>query len=328
MKGRTKYSIAISIVIVTIIAVFLVVNWKLFMPGEKKPIEEKPFVKKDIIEKMPIIPEIKKKETEGEKEPDVTVVYRKKIKTPVGDQQTKPKKPVVADKMEKKKKPKKIQKKPKSYYARLGDEVRILFDYLDGRDYVQACKIDGGTQKHFLYLLGKLSSNPPVISGETRDIVTLMHNMAHLYRVMGQQGISLGKGFLVHEREIVEPSMELLYEWVTEGIKRKNRNMQTSTQDLYEYAGFFLNTLSGKAYLARRDSKTRILVLYYSLLILDEANRNDLNDRGIDILPPLNLLIDDIENRRDFEYRDKYLGRLQYIKKRVISQREKGVLKY
>lgn len=325
MKGRTKYSIAIGVIIMTIIAVFLVVNWKIFVPEEKKPVEEKPVIKKRIIEKEPVIPELKEKEVEIEKEPDVTVVYRKKISPP---EKEPPVKPVVAEKIKKKKKPKKIQKVSKSYYARLSDEVAILFDYLDGRDYVKASKIESGTQRHFLYILGKLSSNPPVISGETRDIVTLMHNMAHFYRVMGQESISLGKGFLTHEREIIEPSMELLYEWVKEGIKRKNKKIQTSIQDLYEYACFFLNTLSGKAYLARRDSKTRILVLYYSLLVLDEANREALNHHGIDILPPLNLLIDDIENRRGFEYRDKYLGRLQYMKKRVISQREKGILKY
>lgn len=325
MKGRTNYIIAIGVIIVTIVAVFLVVNWKIFVPGEEETLEKKPVVRKNIVEKIPIIPEIKKEDAEIEKEPDVTVVYRKKISPPVTELREKP---VVAEKIEKKKKPTKIQKIPKSYYARLNDEIRIFFDYLDGRDYVKACKIEGGTQRHFLYLLGKLSSNPPVISEETRDIVTLMHNMAHFYRVMGQESISLGKGFLAHEREIIEPSMELLYEWITEGIKRNNKNIQTSTKDLYEYACFFLNTLSGKAYLARRDSRTRILVLYYSLLVLDEANREDLNHHGIDILPSLNLLLDDIENRRGFEYRDKYLGRLQYMKKRVISHREKGKLKY
>jgi hypothetical protein len=324
MKGRTNYIIAIGVIIVTIVAVFLVVNWKIFVPGEKKTIEEKPVVRKSIVEKVPIIPEMKE-EADVEKKPDVTVVYRKKIRTPVTEPQAKPEKPVVAGKIEKKKKPKEI---PKSYYARLNDEVRILFDYLDGRDYVKACMIEGGTQRHFLYLLGKLSSNPPVIAQETRDIVTLMHNMAHFYRVIGQESISLGKGFLAHEQEIIEPSMELLYEWITEGIKRNNKNIQTSTKALYEYACFYLNTLSGKAYLARRDSRTRILVLYYSLLVLDEANREDFNHHGIDILPPLNLLIDNIENRRGLEYRDKYLGRLRYMKKRVISHREKGILKY
>lgn len=323
MKGHTKYIIAIGAIIVTVVAVFLVVNWKIFLTGEEEPLEKKPVVRKSIIEKVPIIPELK------EKEPDVTVVYRKKISLPETELQVKPEKPVVAGKIEKKKKPKKkIQKMPKSYYARLNDEVRILFDYLDGRDYVKVCKIEGGTQRYFLYLLGKLSLTLPVISEETRDIVILMHNMAHFYRVMGQEGIFLGKGFLTQEREIIEPSMELLYEWITEGIKRSNKDIEISTNDLYEYACFFLNTLSGKAYLARRDSRTRILVLYYSLLVMDEANREDLNHHGIDILPPLNLLIDDIENRRGLEYRDKYLGRLRYMKKRVISHREKGTLKY
>jgi hypothetical protein len=85
--------------------------------------------------------------------------------------------------------------------------------------------------------------------------------------------------------------------------------------------------MSGKAYLARRDSKTRILVVYYSLLTLDKANRENLNHNGIDILPPLNLLTDDITNQMGLEYKEKYLQRLHYIKKRVISRREKRRIK-
>jgi hypothetical protein len=64
MKGRTNYIIAIGVIIVTIVAVFLVVNWKIFVPGEEETLEKKPVVRKNIVEKIPIIPEIKKEDAE------------------------------------------------------------------------------------------------------------------------------------------------------------------------------------------------------------------------------------------------------------------------
>jgi hypothetical protein len=224
--------------------------------------------------------------------------------------------------------PKKLLKKKKSYYANLRDEIRILFEYLDGQEYVKAYALERGSEIHFLELLARLSANPPVIEGETKDIFMLTRNMAHFYRVMGNTNIFLGKEILINEKEIKEPAIELIYEWTMEEIKRKNPQFKTSLNQLYEYAGFFLTTLSGRAYLSRRDSKTRILVLYYSILILDKANRGNLNYHGIDILPPLNLLIDDISNHRNLDYRRKYLARLTYIKKKTISGREKGLTKY
>ena len=206
--------------------------------------------------------------------------------------------------------------------------MRIFFEYLDNQEYIKEYGLEEGTQRHFLKLIAELSAHPPVISGETQDIYTLTHNMAHFYRVIQKENIYLVKDILSHEREIIEQAADLLYEWITEEIRRNNPDVKTSIKDLYEYAGFFLNTLSGKAYLARRLSKTRTIVLYYSILILDTANRADLNHYGIDILPPLNLLIDDIENQRNLDYRRKYLRRLSLIKRRVVGNRENGNLRY
>jgi hypothetical protein len=234
-------------------------------------------------------------------------------------------KPVIVSGVLKKKKV--LNKSQHSYYEKLTNDVSMFFDYLDQKDYIKAYKLKDGTQKRFLLLLAKLSANPPVVSGETRDIFTLTHNMAHFYRIINRKNISIVKDILSNEKAIIEPTIEMLYEWITEGIKRKNKEIKTSTGDLYEYACFFLNTMSGKAYLARRNSKTRILVVYYSLLTLDKANRENLNHNGIDILPPLNLLTDDITNQLGLEYKEKYLQTLHYIKKRVISRREKRRIK-
>jgi len=303
MINNKKLVIAVIGVVLCIVIVVLalVLNRKGFIPKEEK-----------IIKKAVSVFSMERKE------PHV-------LKKPVSKPYKVSEKPIITPRVLR---GEKVRSKTKqNYYERLTNDVRNFFDYLDQRDYIKAYRLKNGTQRHFLLLLAKLSANPPVVSGETRDIYTLTHNMAHFYRVIDKKNISIVKDVLSHEREIIEPTMEMLYEWITEEIKRKNKEVKTSTGDLYEYACFFLNTMSGKAYLARRDSKIRILMIYYSLLILDKANRENLNHNGIDILPPLNMLVDDITNQMGLDYKEKYLQRLYYIKKRVVSHREKRQIK-
>jgi hypothetical protein len=85
---------------------------------------------------------------------------------------------------------------------------------------------------------------------------------------------------------------------------------------MYEYAGFFLNTLAGKSYLLRRDSKVRILTIYYSILILDKANDETLNRHGIDIRPYIDFLFYDVINQRGLVYRKQYLAELIGLKEK------------
>ena len=202
-------------------------------------------------------------------------------------------------------------------YDEIHQEVIRFFRYLDHKDYIKTYELKEGTYKHFLKLIGKLSANPPVISGETRDIYTLTHNIAHFYGVVGKKDVLLIRDILSNERKITEPTMKLFYEWITKGIENKKEEVETTTKDLYEYAGFFLNTLGGKAYLSRRDSRTRTLVTYYSLLILDKANRERLNRHGIDIRPPLTLLIDNIRNQKNLKCKREYLKRLKVIREGI-----------
>ncbi len=203
----------------------------------------------------------------------------------------------------------------KSEYEKLREDVMIFFDYLDHQDYVRSYKIKGGTYEHSKKLISKLSASPPVVSGETKDLFSILRNMAHFYRTLGRKNVSLIKNVLSNEKEITEPSMDMLFQWIIMEMERKNSEIKVSLENLYEYAGFFLNTLAGKAYLARRDSKTRILVTYYSILVLDMANKKKLNRHGIDMLTPLNLALDDISKYSDLEDKKKYLKKLREIKK-------------
>lgn len=280
--------IVLAITCIVLAAVALVFNWGKFIPEEKKKPE--PVYKAE--KKAPAI-----------KEPEKEKVYKIKKETKPADVLEAP---AIAPRII----------RIKKSYEEIHQDVIKFFDYLDQKDYIKTYELKEGTYKHFLKLMEKLSANPPVVSGETQDIYILTHNIAHFYRVIGKRNISLIKDILSNEREITEPTMGLIYEWGTKGIEENRKEIKTTMKDLYEYAGFFLNTLGGKAYLSRRDSKTRMLVTYYSILILDKANKGKLNRHGIDIRPPLTLLLDDIHNQKNLSRKSKYLKKLNSIREK------------
>jgi len=210
-----------------------------------------------------------------------------------------------------------VQKSP---YERLGDEVRLFFSYLDGRNYVKSYRLQEDTYPHALGIISKLTEKPPVVTGETRDIYLLARNMAHFYRVIGRRDIRLIKDVLSHEREIVEPAMEMFYEWMMGAVEGEKGDLSLTIENVYDYGAFFLNTVSGKAYLLRRQSRIRMLMTYYSILIVDRANALGANRYGIDILPALELLKDDMNSYTDLEYRQKYIERLTAIQETVRTR--------
>ncbi len=210
------------------------------------------------------------------------------------------------------------------------ERVEKLFEYLDRQEYIQAYNLKEGSYRHFLGIASKLSSRLPVASGETNDLSLLRSNMAHLFRVMGKEDISLTLDILSHEEKEIEHAMEVLYEWGVLEAERKGGAIGADMGGLYEYAVFFLNTVGGKAYLLRRDSEVRILLTYYSILILDRADTQQMNRHGVDILPHVNSLIDDINRYNGLDHKDKYLARLNAIRgktKRNSPQRSDTTLK-
>jgi len=202
----------------------------------------------------------------------------------------------------------------------LQKRVEQFSDYLDRQDYIKAYKLEEGSYQHFLWLVSKLSSHPPVVSGEMNDLYILRCNMAHFYRVMGKKNVLLIKDILSNERKAIEPVIEMLYEWGLRETANKSGEIKASAGDLYEYAAFFLNTVSGRAYLLRRKSGIRMLLTYYSILTIDRADRESLNHCGVDIIPHVNLLIDDISRYSGLAHKDKYLERLDSIRRSARSR--------
>ncbi|HDP25549.1 MAG TPA: hypothetical protein ENN34_08900 [Deltaproteobacteria bacterium] len=201
--------------------------------------------------------------------------------------------------------------KPEKTFEDYKADLAVVCRELDTRDYIMRYKLREGTCKKFHDMLEKLAYKPPVVSGETRDLYTLLSNAAHFYRVLGKDDIRLIKDVITHEHATIEPTMALVYQYLITGSREET--LSVNIGQLYEYAGFFLETLGGKSYLYRRDATVRTLTRYYSVLILDQANREQMNPYGIDIIPHLKLLEDDIAAHSLLAGRAEYLEVLKGI---------------
>jgi hypothetical protein len=195
-------------------------------------------------------------------------------------------------------------------FEEIDQQIKAFFSYLDQQDYVQAYELKGGTYQQFRLVLKKMSTNLPSISDETTSLYNLYRNMAHFFRVLGKNRVNLTRDVLQNEGEILESAMQTFYLWATDETGDKQKTGQPTLKTLYTYSGFFLTTLAGRSYLLRRDSKIRLLTAYYSVLILDKANDEQLNPGGIDIRPHIEYLLNDLQSQIGLIYQKQYLTEL------------------
>jgi hypothetical protein len=180
------------------------------------------------------------------------------------------------------------------------------------------------TSIHFSRTLEKVFANPPIVTREADDLFSILKNMSHFYRILGRQEINLIKDVMAHETENMEQTMAFFYRWSEIGTPASDNRLDLALplSSLYEYAGFFINTLGGQAYLFRRDPRIRSLVRYYALLIIDRANDQRMNRYGIDIRLTIDSLIDEMEATQLLNGREEYLTRLAALQGKYQSKYE------
>ena len=193
-------------------------------------------------------------------------------------------------------------------------QIAAFFTYLDKRPYVQSLNLPGGSYLQYQIGIEKLSAKPPIIVGEMDSLYNMVRNVAHFYRVMGKKRVLLTKQILQNESEVIEAVMKTFYKWFTmdDGGKATLKGRPSMTA-MYEYAGYILNTLGGRSYLLRRSPKVRALTTYYSVLILDRANDEELNSRGIDIRPYIRSSLLEIKNQIGLIHQKEYITRLSEL---------------
>lgn len=201
---------------------------------------------------------------------------------------------------------------PQNECLQTANKINLFFEHLDQQDYIREHITKGSTLDHFRGIINKLIANPPVVVRETDDLFAILNNMAHFFRVLGPKDILLIKDVFIHERGLIEPTMALFYKWseIAPNCSDTDLDIDLPLPGLYEYAGYFINTLGGQSYLFRRELYLRILVRYYSVLIIDRANQVNANRYGIDIRYTLDSLIPEIQGNNDLENKQVYLENL------------------
>lgn len=202
------------------------------------------------------------------------------------------------------------------------EKIRLFFEHLDSQAYIKKYRFKESSLEHFNQLIIKLLVNPPIVVRETDDLFAILNNMAHLYRILGTQDVLLVKDVLLNEKELIEPTFMLFNKWsiIESQCTANYLPISLPLPGLYQYSGFFLNTLGGQSYLLRRDIYIRVLLRYYSILTLDRANNEGINIYGIDVRYHLNSVIDELEVAKDLSGRENYILNLLQLQKKYQAE--------
>lgn len=190
-------------------------------------------------------------------------------------------------------------------------QVLAFFRYLDGRDYIQAQGLEGGTHAAFARAIEELTANPPQVVRETDSLIAVIRNASHFFRVLGKQRVLLAAQVLQREEDLMEPAMRFFYRWAVGGPTRLSGRPDEET--LYRYASFFTETLGGRSYVARRGGRLGLLVRYYCILVFDRAYDRRHNPYGVDIRPLIAAALPEMRAHRGLIFRPEYLAELERL---------------
>ncbi len=211
----------------------------------------------------------------------------------------------------------------KTYCERIEQEIRDYFKYLNGKGYVRHLSEGLDTSAQFKTMIRKLSAKLPIPAGEGIDSSIINDNIFLFFRVLDKNDFRLIRDILKNEGEDLEPTLDLFYRWSTLGSRCPDpEGIRPSSDVLYHYAGFFLNTIGGRSYLFRRPMGLRTLCSYYSLLILQDADKQGRNSYGIDVLSFIAPLAREIALYPDFRFKQTYLKNLEEMEKEYLRKRQ------
>jgi len=211
------------------------------------------------------------------------------------------------------------EEKDVSQCQELNNRIAELFVYLDDQDYLKQYQLPFPMQKFTADILGRLFKNPPVLIHENKDLFTITNNMAHLYRTMGAKNLLLLKDIFTRETGRIEHDFDMFYTQLTLAPTCKSI-LPLPFSGLYDYSVFFLSTLGGQSYLFRRPPQQQLLLRYYSVLILDQANSMVKNKYGLSIMDYIPQILSDMEDNSDLLYKNDYIATLHTLEKKYVSK--------
>jgi hypothetical protein len=163
----------------------------------------------------------------------------------------------------------------------------------------------------FVAAVEALSANPPRVAGETESLYEMLKNVSYFFRAMGRKRVQLTAEVLKKEPEIMESAMRVFFQWYTGPLETMRG--KPSLKTLYASASFLIDTFGGRSYLLRRDSKIRLLSIYYCIQVLDRANDQKMNPNGVDIRPLIAAATRDIGSQKGLAYQKQYLAELERL---------------
>ncbi len=208
------------------------------------------------------------------------------------------------------------------YCKKMEEYVVDYFKYLDENK-----QTDSGSKKidsfdHFKQILKDLEKRPPIPAGEGSSPTVMIANIFYFSRALDRKDIELIRKIIGSDKDTVEINMDMFFRWLMlDGHCLDSKGFRPSFDALYKYAGFFLNTTGGRAYMFRRSTPIRLLTTYYSLLIIHKADRLGLNRYGMDILPFIKSAKQDIGLYPDFEFQNEYMNNLLSMEKYYLKRR-------
>jgi hypothetical protein len=195
---------------------------------------------------------------------------------------------------------------------RVQEDLKDFFEYLNKKPYVRQIDPELDTYQWFNRILTRLSSNLPVPAGENLDPVAMANHIFYFFRNLDAKEMRLIRDVMVNEESTLEANMDLFFRWLSLGDQcPESGGFRPPPDALYSYAGFFLNTIGGRAYLFRNSPGVRWLITYYSLLIVHDADKRGKNTFGIDIAPHLKALSTEMSYQGDFLFQQEYVKKLQ-----------------
>ena len=216
----------------------------------------------------------------------------------------------------------KMPPEEEDHCIQIENDVQDFFAYLNNKDYIQSLEPGIDTYERFKGLIKKLSSLPPIPAGEGIDSMIMTKNIFHLFRILDRKDLRLIKEIMRKEADTLDMNLDMFYKWVmSEDRCPDPEGMRPSLDLLYQYAGFFLNTIGGRAYLFRRPVEIRLLISYYCLLIVHEADKRGKNVYGIDIFPEIASITKEISFYPDFHFQNEYILRLTSLQDFYLEKR-------
>jgi hypothetical protein len=197
-------------------------------------------------------------------------------------------------------------------------QIMTFFKYLDNQPYMAAYKEkNGGARQLYRESMTALTASPPMLTGELEDLISLIRNVTHLYRSLGKERIDMIKKIIENEGDIIESVLAIFYLYALPEGRCQNKKLPVPTLEAaYNYSGYFLNTLAGRSCLLRRDSKVRVLLSYYAVLVLDRSIDETLNSSGIDIRPFIDVSYYEISSQRSLVYQKQYVTELERLREK------------